>query len=870
MVTPDSNQLHQYHYDSASRVALATQETALNLDDDQLSEDEYGLLEPRSNWPTLRWRRNPDADQGRYGKLFIHDKVSPAEFIAGLLKSSPQQGNWFHDFNNLPEGAHYEPYQHDNGNWSNRLIKSTSQRAMASLLHHEAMAGQVDLIYMDPPYNISFRSNFQGMIDDTNTGERWQDIPMDVRQVKAFRDNYKDGVNSYLDQLRVQLIHGRELLKDTGSFVMQIGADNLHYVAVLMSEVFGHENHVATIPYTTGFNYSTAMLPEIGNWLIWFAKDKPEAQKKYRQLFVENDRAATIAAMNQFYLRYETEDGHSHQLTEEQRANPDAHLPGNARVYDIQQLVSGGEDTNGRSDPYIDLQGDSWPCPSGAHWRVSLDGLRHIEETNRMAKGAGGALYWKRYEHEIAGTHLSALWNAASRVRNRRYIVETPPIILERVLLMTTDPGDLVLDLTCGSGAMPLQAERWGRRWIAIDSSAVSTAIARERIATAIHPYHMLQDAPEGHRREHELAQQLLPPDRRTQYQPKTNYRHDPAQGFVLARQLRVSAATLAYGFTPADVIKHADRPEPDNSKRRVSSAFTVESDLPFSAVQPNAPHNGTYQANDHDVGIFETLRNIENALLTSGIQLPGTAGNPKKTYRVSDLEPTVEIPDVTHAGRLTDDSGTTHDAVFYICREDEVAGPFQTRNAAVAARNRRTPYACIVGFGHEGDTGSMERHQGNVTILQIMANRDLMIPGLQHQQSDNAFVVISEPDLAIHDELNGQVSIEVRGLTTYNPATGQVEPTGDRRIAGLMTDTAYDQESFKVCLLNLPQQGQISERRLQQIRDAFGSEIDDVKWQRMRSTHTLPFDRPTKGGKVAVKVIDQTGVEHMKVLDIH
>ena len=872
MAHPENSPMEQYRYGSASRVALPTQETALNLADDQLAESEYRLAEPPPGWPTLNWRRSPEAARARYGRLFIHDKVSPAEFVSSLLQDrNGAQSNWFHDFNNLPAGAHYEPYLHDGGNWSNRLIKSSGQRAMASLLNDEAMAGQVDLIYMDPPYNINFRSNFQGLIDDTSTGERWEDIPADVRAVKVFRDSYRDGVHSYLDQLRVHLIHGRELLKDSGSFVMQIGADNLHYVAVLMSEVFGHENHVATIPYTTGINYSTRMLPEIGNWLIWFARDKSQA--KYRQLYVEGNRADTIALMNQYYLRYETEDGEPQRLTKEQISDPDRYLPENAQVYDIRPLTSQHESTTGRSEPYISLNGNIYPCPSTLQWRVDGHGLRKIEQISRMAFGSNGQLYWKRYEDEIPGRSLNAVWSEGGRVRDKRYIVETPPTVLQRVLLMTTDPGDLVLDPTCGSGAMPLMAERWGRRWIAIDSSAVSIAIARERIATAMHPYHLLQDSPEGHRREQERAQELTAVGDKAPFRARAHYRHDPAQGFVLARQLRVSAATLAYGFTPDDVIYHPDRPEPEPGKRRVSSAFTVESDLPFSAMQPNCA--GANPPDGSDIGSLETLRNIEEALLTSGIRIPGPDARTGKTYRVSGLEPTVEIPDVTHTGQIIDadaagdDAGAAKDAVFYICREDEVAGPFQTRNLAVAARHRNTPYACIVGFGHEGDTGSLERHQGNVTILQVMANRDLMIPDLQHKRDDNAFVVISEPDLAIHDEPDGKISIAVRGLTTYNPATGQVEPTGDRRIACIMTDTAYDQESFKVCLLNLPQQGRTSERRLQQIRAAFRREIDDAKWQRMRSAQTQPFNRPPSGGKVAVKVIDQTGVEHMKVLDV-
>ena len=571
--------------------------------------------------------------------------------------------------------------------------------------------------------------------------------------------------------------------------------------------------------------------------------------------------------MNNFYVRYDTEDGTPERLTQEQLDDPDRFLPENARVYDIQPLTSQHESATGRSVPYTDLAGNVHPCPPGLQWRVNHDGLRNIEEMGRMVIGNNGRLNWKRYEDEMPGTGLNAVWNDGSRVRNRRYIVETPARILERVILMTTDPGDLVLDPTCGSGAVPLQAERWGRRWIAIDSSAVSTAIARERIVTAIHPYYLLLDSPDGHRREHELAEDLHPSGSVVALKPKTLYRHDPSQGFVLARQLRVSAATLAYGFTPDDVILHPDRPEVDRTKCRVSSPFTVESDLPFSSVRPDISDGPSVDPVVAYGDLTETMRNLEDALRTGGIKLPGTNGSPSTTYSVADLELTVEIPDVTHIGHIADQTGSVHDAVFYLCGEGEVAGPFQTRNLAVAARHRGAGYACVVGFGHEGDIGSLARHQGNLTILQVRAKRDLMIPGLEHRPDDDALVVISEPDLAVHEESGGKVSIEVRGLTTYNPVTGQVEPTGDRRVAGILTDTNYDQESFMVSLFNLPT-GAISERRLRQIRDSFRREIDESKWQRMRSTRTLPFVPPPTGGKVAVKVIDHTGMEHMRVLD--
>ena len=899
MVSPKQNGVSHYTHASATRLSLATQETALSLPDDELEEEEYTQVTLPVNEPTLDWRRNPNADQVRFGKLYMHEKVSPAEFISSLLKGIAQQGNWFHEFNNLPEGAHYEPYEHDGGNWSNRLIRSTGQRAMASLLHYEGYANQVDLIYMDPPYNINFRSNFQGLINNTSTGNRWRDIPQDVRQVKAFRDSYKEGVHSYLDQLRVQLIHGRDLLKESGSFIMQISPDNLHYVAVLMAEVFGHDNHVATIPYRTTMSPGARLIPEIGNWLIWFAKDKKRV--KYNQLYgPASDREDTLELWTD--PRLELPDGEVRTLTREEKENPDL-IPTEGKLFTTYPCHSASNSDTGRSDtlfthpdgtpcegneeewnnhkctPSCDgknqrncpigrqcgptCQAVGYPCPNNSHWRVSLRGLHTMLLEGTLQIGPQGGIRWKHYEDQVPGRKLNAMWGSAGVVARRRYVVETPERVIERCILMTTEPGDLVLDPTCGSGTTPLQAEKWGRRWIAIDSGATAIALARENIATAVHPYHLLIDSTEGHQKEHQMMQEHLPAHLKTPFEPKGKYTHDPVHGFVLERQRNVSAKTLAYGYDEEEgLIYHHDRTEVSKSAHRVSSGFTVESDMPFTSIQPTETEDKEGRT------VFErteTFLNMEEALRTSGIHVPGTNPDPGTNFKVTDLEPTVEIPDVTHTGHITGPDGVAQDAVFYLCQEDETAGSFQTRNLAVAARNRKAAYACIAAFGHEGEASSIERHQGNVHILRAMAKRDLMIPGLEHKEDDQAFVLISEPDLLVHEENGGKINLEVQGLTVYNPVTGQVEPTGDRNIAAILTDTDYDQESFRVRLINLP----ITEERfLSEIRDVFKKEIDDSKWQRMKSTRTLPFISPGEGGKIAVKVVDYTGMEHMKVID--
>ena len=886
MTTP----IHQYDYPSARRIGLATAETALGIPD-ALDESVSAPAPYAAAYPRLQWQRTADADGVSYGKLCIHDKVSPAEFVASLLKdrgttgsgvgpAAAQQGNWFHDFNNLPPNAHFEPYRHRAGNWNNRLIKSSGQRAMASLLHNEGLAGSVDLIYMDPPYNINFRSNFQGLVDDTNSGDQWEDIPLDLRQIKAFRDSYRNGVHTYLDQLRTQLLHGRALLKDSGSFVMQIGPDNLHYVAVLMSEIFGPENHIATIPYTTRSNSSTRMLPEVGNWLVWYAKEKPQA--KYRQLYENTDLRESLRQMG-FGGLYELPDGTVRPITNKEKDDPTL-IPSDARVFRRMPLDSTHESTTGRSEPwhynpdeypnrpahYPD-EPNAYPCPTGRQWSVSPAGLHSIASSGRMDFN-GQTPNFRRYLDESPGRPISAMWSNISAPQDKRYIVETPATVLQRILLMTTDPGDLVLDPTCGSGAMPLMAERWGRRWIAVDTAAVSITVARHRIATAIHPYWLLADTAEGAAREHTLAMELAPAEQRTAFAPAaaSDYRSDPAQGFVLARQQRVSAATLAYGPGPDDIIRHPDRPERDGGKRRVSSGFTVESDLPFTVVSPDAPASEAYAALTRGGGgaaesDVHSTEAIVRSLETAGIRMPA-AEQPAHTYAVHDLAATVEIPGVTHTGVVVDSGGVDRAALFYICQPDELAGQFQTQTLTRAARLRGDPYAVIISYGREGDFHSFQEAQGSLSVLHVNANRDHMILGLEVKPDDNALVVISEPDLAIHQEDDGRISIAANALTVYNPASGQVETQDNRNIVAIMTDTDYDTESFRCRLWNLPQPGAASERRLRQIRDAFRADIDEAKWQRMRSHRTLPF-APPAGRTVAVKVVDHTGMEHMKVL---
>ena len=863
-----------YKFPEAGKRNNPTAEASLMMSTEELAdqpipEDTQETEQVRH--PRLQWNRAPQTDYSKtYGPLYIHDKVSPAEFVNALLREQVQT-DMFATFNGLPEDANYNPYEYS-GHWTNRLIRATAQRAMASLLYKDAMRGKVNLIYMDPPYNISFRSNFQANAQEPESAEDWDSLPDDPLAIKAYRDSYRDGVHSYLDGLHEQFALGRELLADDGSFIVQIGPDNVHEVFILMSEIFGRENHIATIPFRTNTNQSTRLLPEVGNWLIWFGKD--QTATKYSQLYETLSRKELIQHMSS-YAMCELVDGESRNLTNEEKENPNS-LPEGSKLFQSMGLISSQTSTTGRSEPF-QWRGTTFQCPAGNHWRVSHEGLRNLDHTNRLVASPNGGLRWKKYEDEFPGKYVHAMWEDAAPPQIKQYVVETPPKVLERCILMTTDPGDLVLDLTCGSGAMPFQAEKWCRRWIAVDVAQVSIAITRERLITNTYPYHVLKDSPEGAKLDHELEQELYPPDEQTAFAPPAAYGYDPAKGFVTDRQLRVSAGTLAYGRGDEEPIRHPDRTETDRTRIRVASGFTVESDSPYRSIRPGE-ENGHAAATDVATTLQTTgfavndengtdtdsvTQRIVNSLETSGLNQPG-AGR----YKVENLVVS-DVRDVTHTGVLVAPDGIRHNAFFYIGREDEVISNVQTRNAATAIRAVEPDcnHLVMVGFGRDGDAQTVARYLGNLTVLQVAANKDLQLPWLKEESSDNAFIIVSEPEVKLHRQQNGQVRLEVVGINAFNPTRGIVEARSARTIMGIMVDNQYDTESFRARLINVKQVNR-NQRTLKNLLAAFKRSIDSAKWAQMLTNTTISFDLPDEGVKIAVKVIDQYGMEHMAIID--
>ena len=474
---PAEQQTESYAYTSASRKNLPTEQTEpLMGPDDKRPLPFTPEIREFDDQPRLAWARSPRLDEDGNLKpyeahpLYAREKIEPYRFIKQLQAAGDdRQGGMFEAFNGLPEGSALGWYQYD-GHWQNRLIHGESARVMASLAGRENLAGQVQMIYFDPPYGMSCKSNFQVAVDDLGTSENRKGLPSDPQTIAAFRDTYEHGVHSYLDGMLERLALCRDLLAESGSIFVQIGDENVLRMGLLLDEVFGAENRVSLIPYATSGNSSANALSSVADFLLWYAKGK--GQLKYRQLYEPLDRAGKLAHMS-WHAMVEEEDGTARSLTAEEMADPDANLPPGTRMYSRMPLVSPGASTTGRSEPYH-WRGQDWQCPPGEHWRVSMDGLDRLATLGRLdAAGQGSLLRWKRYEDEVPGRGIHNLWHRKMAATGKYYVVQTANSVIERCLLMATDPGDLVLDPTCGGATTAYSAERWGRRWVTIDTSPV-------------------------------------------------------------------------------------------------------------------------------------------------------------------------------------------------------------------------------------------------------------------------------------------------------------------------------------------------------------------------------------------------------------
>ena len=787
--------------------------------------------------------------------LHVHERIDPRTIIEATRKrngdGAPAQGSLFElPEENPPVRNAIEFYQHRH-NWANRLVAGDSLLVMNSLLEKEGMAGKVQMVYIDPPYGIRYGSNFQPFVNrrDVRDGQD-EDLTQEPETIKAYRDTWELGIHSYLSYLRDRLLLARELLAESGSVFVQIGDENVHRVGALLDEVYGAANRVTTISFATTSGSSAIHLPQVADYLLWYAKDRDRV--KYRQLYEPLTRAEVIEFFSS-YVGIELPSGESRKPTAEERFNPDTYLPRGARIYRRTGLDSQGASVTGRSEPY-EWKGRKFYCAANRQWSISKQGMDRLAELGRLEALEGqDSLMWKKYEDEVPGRRINNVWPAQMYPSSKRYVVETSAKAIQRCILMATDPGDLVLDPTCGSGTTAYVSEQWGRRWVTCDTSRVSISLAKQRLMTALYDYYQLAHPGEG-----------------------------VGSGFKYKSVHYVSPRVLA-----EDTVDHGiaiyDQPHVDRGKRRVAGPFSVEA-VPAPAVKPidDVDNAEPLPADDTVARSGETLRQADwrDELLKTGIR--GKAG---QFIRFARLEPLPGCHYLHADGEsLPNDDGAT------TIKEPGTAGarnrivvsfgpdhaPLEQRQVSRALEEAHTlvPAPKVIvftafQFDPEAAKDIDEINWPGITLLKAQMNADLLTEDLKRKRASNeSFWLIGQPDVQVETEIDGPTSMRVRvsvqGFDYYNTKTGDVESGGQDKIAMWMLDTDYDGRSLYPRQVFFPMAG--SEDGWARLARNLKAEIDAELIEAYRGSTSLPFN-PGEHRRIAVKIVDDRGIESLKVI---
>jgi adenine-specific DNA-methyltransferase len=872
------------------RVNIPTEELR-----DFVKEDEAKpktILYPRdpSLDPQLVWKGKDEQDAKDLAvpavPVYIQEKIHPQAVIenvrAEAKKDKPEeQTSLFADFNGIKFEDLIDFYQHEQ-NWSNRMILGDSLLVMTSLAEKEGLKGKVQMIYFDPPYGIKFGSNWQVSTRKRDVKDaKAEDASRQPEQIKAFRDTWQLGIHSYLSYMRDRLVVARELLTETGSIFLQIGDENSHLVRGLMDEVFGSDNFVSQISFAKTTGFSGHYLSSICDTLIWYAKSLPVM--KYRELYKEKTAGDEGASK---YRPVETFSG----------------LQGigfaSSRLATTDQVTSQGASAN--ADQKFRFHGKTWLPPSGLHWKTTVEGLKNLTVADRIVV-EGESLRYVRFLDDFPVFPLSNIWldigGIQSRTDPKIYVVQTATEAIKRCLLMTTDPGDLVLDPTCGSGTTAYVAEQWGRRWITIDTSRVALALARTRLMAAKYPYYYLADSPDGVKKDAEVTGKL-PPDYKTE--------GDIKKGFVYKRVPHVTLKSIANNpdikegmkreEIDAAIARHADtetlydQPYEDNKRIRVTGPFTVESLSPHRvlATDEERPTSEKEAQKAAGAGQFETM--ILDNLKKAGVQ--NTVKNERLKF--DRLEP--YAGEWLHfAGEYTEKGGVSKRVAVCIGPEHGTVGQELIKEAAKEAmKGAGFDLLVVCGFAFDAIVNETvkeftptplnpplsrgekkggneivaegQKQYGRLPILLARMNPDLAMGEelLKKTGAGNLFMVFGEPDLKVKKVKDGKITVEIKGVDVYDPTTGQIRSASTDDIACWFIDTNYNGESFFVRHAYFLG----ADEPYDKLKRALRAEVDESAWSMLYSAVSRPFDTPEKG-KIAVKVINHYGDEVLKVYEV-
>ena len=761
------------------------------------------------------------------------------------------------------------------------------------------------MVYFDPPYGIKYNSNFQPEIGIKEVKDREEDLTREPEMVKAYRDTWHLGIHSYLTYLRDRLQVARDLLRDTGSIFIQISDENLSLMSLIADEVFGRTNKIQIITFTKKFH--TQMTKSIADYILWYAKDKKKMTTK--PLLRERGKPADV---KEFKL-VETETGERKKVgdcTKEEKSNPDKFLNASCRV-------TSQEYREGRTNR-IQVQGKSVFCGEHNHWRYSEEGMQRLEKAERLVatskSSASGVIYWGDFNIGAP----SNIWDGFSGETQRVYAVQTNWKIVERCILMTTKPGDLVLDPTCGSGTTAYVAEKWGRRWITIDSSRVAIATARKRLLTSAFRYFKLKDSEKGVSGDFQYETKGKITLKAIAY----NEDLDPIfseYDSILEEKLRICNQALAKakiqrkgkeavdagdlpstkkGFEHGNIPFRTNSQWPSNLSEAVDDyrrAWREKMEKVNKCIENNAPQielidkpiaeRGTLRVTgpfsveaflppadpaEEDSNARAYIDRIINFLRKVGIRFPNTK------QHFSSINLLGRGPNVIHAkGRWesSTDSGieVRDKSVAVVCGPQY--GPVtasQTKKAIEAAKNQKYDVLVIAGFSFDGAAQAAARDYEDTEMLIHMAH---ICPDIHPGMSDllrtmpdsQLFVVFGEPRMIVNGpDKDGYYTVRLEGVDVYNPTNNSVTSSNHDKVAAWFLDNDYDGQTFCPAQAFFPSQKSWKDIK----KGSRSSCIDSEVFTKLSSNESLPFE-PGNNFTIAVKVIDPRGNEVMAVHEL-
>ena len=745
--------------------------------------------------------------------LHTHEKIDSRAIIERVRKTNTVnyvQQSLFKEEQSIPRKHELDFYKHDR-NWKNRLIAGDSLLVMNSLLEKEGMGGKVQCVYIDPPYGIKYGSNFQPFTNkrDVKDGKD-EDLTAEPEMLKAFRDTWQLGIHSWLAYLRDRLLLARELLTDSGSCFVQISDDNVHLVRCIMDEVFGQENFVSQITFRKKqMPLGAKYLETSSDFILWYARGKEHL--KYSNLYLSKNVEG-----NSIWNWVEFPDGTRRPLNKNEINNHKI-IPVGGKIFQNKFLTEGRSVTE-RFQYDVSFEGKIYnPKQIGRRWVTHKQGMQRLLKNNRVIQ-RGNFLGYVLYHDDYPVTTMMDVWNDTGSPAGMTYVVQTNPSVVQRCLLMATDPGDLVLDPTCGSGTTAYVAEQWGRRWVTCDTSRVAIALAKQRLMTAVYDYYKLENPDEG-----------------------------VSSGFKYKKVPHITLGSIANNEPPKEETLY-DQPFKDTKKVRVTAPFTVEAVPSQSVLHLDQENEIPYK--------YEWLEEVKK----SGIR-------GKKNVATDMQFSRLEI--MSGFKYLHAEGETTNPRQVIISFGSEYA-PLDKRQVEMALEEVKikTPDVLIfVAFQFDAEaTKLIESHSnGTMKVAPVQMNMDLQTQDLKKKAKGNeSFWLIGQPDVELEGPNENKYVVKVHGYDYYDPTSGKIKSGGQKNIAMWMVDPDYDGKAVFPQQVFFPMASK--KDGWAKLAKSLKTEIDEGLLESYRGTESLPFEA---GEKIAVKIIDDRGIESLKIIDL-